>query len=61
VANQFLNHWWANLSETSDTDIFVKMEAIFRFDPGIEHFGGAGGAREWLGEAVISRESLTNY
>jgi len=52
IAEQFLPHWWANLSETLKTDKFVDLTTIHRFDPTEEHMGGAGAAGAYLGKSA---------
>jgi isopentenyl-diphosphate delta-isomerase len=51
IAEQFLVHWWANLDRTFQTDAFVDLKTIYKFDPTSEHMGGAGDAGAWLGSA----------
>jgi farnesyl-diphosphate farnesyltransferase len=52
IADKFLVHWWSDLKTTISTDKFVDYTTIHRFDPTSEHMGGAGNAKEWLGNAV---------
>jgi len=40
--------WWDDLERTMNTDDFCDYETIHRFDPPVEHFGGAGDAGPWL-------------
>jgi farnesyl-diphosphate farnesyltransferase len=51
IANEFLPHWWADLSITLNTDRYVDLTTIYRFDPTSEHMGGAGNAGPYLGAA----------
>ena len=51
IAEKFLVHWWKDLEFTLFTDKYVDYDNIYRFDPGKEHFGGAGNAGQWLGNA----------
>ena len=49
IAERFLIHWWKDLDVTLNTDKYVDVKTIYRFDPTAEHMGGAGNAREWWG------------
>jgi farnesyl-diphosphate farnesyltransferase len=60
LVEKFLVHWWADLDTTLKTDKFVDTKTIYRFDPTAEHMGGAGNAREWLGEATSPYTSASN-
>lgn len=51
IAEKFLVHWWKDLDATLTTDRFVDVKTIHRFDPSVEHMGGAGNAGAWLGAA----------
>lgn len=51
IAEQFLVHWWKDLDVTLNTDKFVDVKNIHRFDPTEEHMGGAGKAGAYLGVA----------
>jgi farnesyl-diphosphate farnesyltransferase len=52
IAEKFLfPHWWKDLGATINSDVFVDLQTIHRFDPTVEHMGGAGDAGEWLGKA----------
>ena len=51
IVENFLVHWWKDLSVTLETNKFVDVKSIYHFDPTSEHMGGAGHAGEWLGQA----------
>lgn len=57
IAEQFLPHWWADLGKTLNTDTFVDVKTIHRFDPTPEHMGGAGQAGAYLGPGTPYRPS----
>ena len=57
IAEQFLPHWWADLSTTLTTSKFCDFQRIHRFDPSEEHMGGAGAAGAWLGLATSPFDS----
>lgn len=48
IAERFLSRWWADLPATLQTNEFVDLATIHRFDCSGEHLGGAGGAGAWL-------------
>ena len=51
IVENFLPHWWNNLSDTLNTDKYVDVKSIHKFDPTTEHMGGAGEAGAWLGQS----------
>lgn len=53
IVEKFLIHWWNDLNITLTTNEFTDYKTIYRFDPTVEHMGGAGGAGAFLG--------VTNY
>ena len=50
IAENFLPHWWKDLTVTIQSDQFVNTSCIHRFDPSEEHMGGGGHAGPWLGK-----------
>lgn len=53
IAEKFLlPYWWNDLNETLNTNKWVDLNTIYRFDPTSEHMGGGGDARTWLGNQV---------
>eukprot|EP01038_Epipyxis_sp_PR26KG_P007260 gene7260-9897_t len=57
IVDKFLVNWWENLDVTLSTNKFVDYETIHRFDPTIEHMGGAGNAGPYLGTAFSTDPS----
>jgi isopentenyl-diphosphate delta-isomerase type 1 len=51
IVENFLPYWWTDLSVTLNTNKFLDTTSIFRFDPSVEHMGGGGQAKAWLGKA----------
>ena len=49
--------WWDDLSVTMNTDTFVDVENILRFDPPKEHMGGEGDAGPLFGGAIDDDET----
>lgn len=43
-ANDNKKGWWDDLKVTMNTNAFVDVENIHRFDPPVEHMGGGGDA-----------------
>ncbi len=53
IAEKFLlPFWWNDLKETLNTNKWVDLKTIYRFDPTSEHMGGGGDASSWLGNQV---------
>lgn len=49
IVEKFLVHWWKDLDATLNTDKFLDVKNVHKFDPTKEHMGGAGHAGAWLG------------
>jgi farnesyl-diphosphate farnesyltransferase len=60
IANEFLPHWWGDLKVTLNTDKYVDLKTIYRFDPTSEHMGGAGNAGTYLGTAKYAPANGAN-
>ena len=60
IAEKFLlPHWWKDLNITMNTNTFVDLVNIHKFDPTGEHMGGAGNAGVYLGIAQDPYSDVT--
>lgn len=63
IVEKFLVHWWKDLNLTMTTNKYVDLVNIYRFDPTSEHMGGAGNAKEWLGDKaklIVNQDYTTD-
>mmetsp|Transcript_64756 Transcript_64756/g.162962 ORF Transcript_64756/g.162962 Transcript_64756/m.162962 type:complete len:803 (-) Transcript_64756:268-2676(-) len=55
ITSRLLDTWWADLKTAIETNKYVDVATIHRFDTSKEHYGGAGGAGSHL-DAVATLE-----